>query len=108
MKDRLLKIFDEILESEIIYFSYSEEILLPEKFDDGKKSIRIDFRKKRSDEKLITEKQLNLLRKILSKDENKKILTDKFQIDPEEIENISMNMAKEILSFFMEERNAQK
>lgn len=107
MKDRLFKIFDEILSSEILYFNINEEILLPDSIGDSKKSLRIDFRKKIY-EKKITEKQLNLLKKILAKDENKKILVDKFQIDPEDIEDISLDLAKEILSFFMEERNAQK
>ncbi|MGC9098915.1 MAG: hypothetical protein ACP5I0_09330 [Dictyoglomus sp.] len=108
MKDKLLKIFDEILSSEILYFSLSEETLFPDITWETKKSLRIDFKEKRKEEKKITEKQLNLLRKILSQDKNKKILTEKFQIDPKEIEKISMETAKEILSFFMEEANAKK
>jgi hypothetical protein len=103
MKDRLLKIFDEILASEILYFNLNEEIIFPETLHEAKKSLRIDYRAKK-EERLITEKQLNLLRKILSNEENKKILTDKFQIDPEEIDKIPLSFAKEIISFFMGEK----
>ncbi|MEN2984323.1 MAG: hypothetical protein ABDH25_04785 [Dictyoglomaceae bacterium] len=105
MKERLKKIFDEILKSEIIYFSYSEESLFPEISKEEKKVLKVEYREVK-EEKKITEKQLNFLRRVLERGRNKEILKEKFNLNPEDIQNISSQKAKEILDFLLEVKNA--
>ncbi|MCS7231615.1 MAG: hypothetical protein RMJ67_05720 [Elusimicrobiota bacterium] len=105
MKEKLKKIFEEILNSEIIYFSYSEESLFPEISKEEKKVLKIEYREVK-EEKKITEKQLNFLRRVLERGRNKEILKEKFNLNPEDIQNISSQKAKEILDFLLEVKNA--
>lgn len=109
MKEKLIKIFDEILDGEIYQFSFQEETLIP-KDEELIKTLKISYKtkKEKKDERKITEKQFNLLKKILEKENNKNLLKDKFQINPEEIENISLKMASEIIDFFIEDENGKK
>jgi len=115
MREKLLKIFDEILENELFYYSYQEETLIPTE-KEVIKTLVVSYKIKNNevmrndtnDEKKITDKQLNLLKKILDRGNNKYILKEKFNINPEDIENISLKMAKEVLDFFLEDKNGKK
>lgn len=105
MKNKIKKIFEEILESEIIYFSFSEESLFPEITGETKKILKVEYREKKEERK-ITEKQLNLLRRILERGNNKNKLKEKFNLNYEEINKLSFDKAKEILNYFLEVKNA--
>lgn len=107
MKDKVKEILEEILnsKSEIIYFSYGEETIFPEVSGETKKVLRVEFRE-RKEEKKITEKQLNFIKKLLERGNNKEILKEKFNLNPEGLESISFKKAKEILDCFLEVKNA--
>ncbi|PMQ02386.1 MAG: hypothetical protein CBR30_01720 [Dictyoglomus sp. NZ13-RE01] len=106
IKDKLKNIFEEILKSEVVYFSYTEENILPRTFDESKKVLTIEY-KEVKEEKKITEKQLKLLKRLLERGNNKELLREKFNLGIDEIDKISFQRAKEILSFFLEVVNGK-